>query len=137
MPAILSDTEAVSSWLDPQVHGLDALKVLRPVDMNEVSSIINSFDFLAFLSPYNLFVTSKNETTNSPIHKFEVLQIVFKMKKQGVECFFKVRNNKKYTIKKGFQKTLWPFCRTLNSWIGEFMISFFDVTNRKKNVLDQ
>ena len=48
MPAILSDTEAVSSWLDPQVHGLDALKVLRPVDMNEVSSTINSFDFLGF-----------------------------------------------------------------------------------------
>ena len=44
--------------------------------------------------------------------------------------FFKVTNKKYYTIKKGFQKALWPFCRTLNSWIGEFMISFFDVTNR-------
>ena len=26
----------------------------------------------------NLFVTSKNETTNSPIHEFKVLQNVFK-----------------------------------------------------------
>ena len=36
---------------------------------------------------YNLFVTSKNETTNSPIHQFEVLQNVFKMKKRGLKCF--------------------------------------------------
>ena len=36
----------------------------------------------------NLFVTSKNETTNSPIHQFyefKVLQNVSKMKKQGLE----------------------------------------------------
>ena len=30
-----------------------------------------------FPVPYNLFVTSKNETTNSPIHEFKVLQNVF------------------------------------------------------------
>ena len=36
MPAILSDSDAVSSWLDPQLHGFDALKVLRPVETNEV-----------------------------------------------------------------------------------------------------
>ena len=35
----------------------------------------------------NLFVTSKTETTNSPIHEFKVLQKVFKMKKQGLKCF--------------------------------------------------
>ena len=37
----------------------------------------------------NLFVTSKNETTNSPIHEFKVLQNVFKMKNQGLKCFLK------------------------------------------------
>jgi len=36
MPAILSDSDAVSSWLDPQLHGFDALKVLRPVETNEI-----------------------------------------------------------------------------------------------------
>ena len=39
--------------------------------------------------PYNLFVTSKNETTNSPIiHELKELQNVFKMKKQGLNYFF-------------------------------------------------
>ena len=36
----------------------------------------------------NLFATSKNETTNSPMHQFyefKVLQNVSKMKKQGLE----------------------------------------------------
>ena len=37
---------------------------------------------------YDLFVTSKNEATNSPIHQFKVLQNVFKMKKQGLKRFF-------------------------------------------------
>ena len=34
------------------------------------------FDVISSLM-YNLFVTSKNETTNSPIHEFEMLQNVF------------------------------------------------------------
>ena len=42
---------------------------------------------------------------------------------------FKVINKKYYTIKKGFKKTLWPLCSTLNSKMGEFVVSFFDVTN--------
>ena len=50
MPAILSDSDAVSSWLNPQLHGFDALKVLRPVKTNEVSSIINSFVGFSILS---------------------------------------------------------------------------------------
>ena len=37
----------------------------------------------------NLFVTSKNEFSNSPIHEFKVLQNVFKIKKQGLKCFLK------------------------------------------------
>ena len=38
-----------------------------------------------------------------------------------------MRNNT--PLKRGF-KSLWPLCSTLNSWIGEFMVSCFDVTNR-------
>ena len=37
--------------------------------------------------PTNLFVTSKNETKNSLIHQFKVLQHVFKMKRLGLEFF--------------------------------------------------
>ena len=32
-------------------------------------------------------------------------------------------------LKRGF-KGLWPLCSTLNLWIGEFVISFYDVTKR-------
>ena len=39
------------------------------------------------LQTFNLFVTSKNETTNYPIHEFKVLQNGFKMKMQGLKCF--------------------------------------------------
>ena len=42
---------------------------------------------------YNLFVTSKNETTNSPIYDFKVLANVFKMKKPGLNVF-KIINKK-------------------------------------------
>ena len=38
---------------------------------------------------FNLFVISKNEFTNSPIHESKVLQNVFRMKKQGLKCFLK------------------------------------------------
>ena len=45
------------------------------------------------VSIYILFVTSKNEFSNSPIHKFKVLQNVFKIKKTSLKMFFKVINN--------------------------------------------
>ena len=54
----------------------------------------------------------------------------FKMKKQGLNCFFKVINKKKYTIKKGIRRLSGLACSTLYSWIGEFLVSFFDVINR-------
>lgn len=44
MPAILSDSEAVSAWLDSDLHGLDALKVLKPHQKSEVQVLI-SFQF--------------------------------------------------------------------------------------------
>ena len=44
---------------------------------------------LLFIVVTNLFVTSKKELSNSPIHEFEVLQNVFKIKKQGLKCFLK------------------------------------------------
>ena len=37
----------------------------------------------------NLFVTPKNEFSNSPIHEFKVLKTVFNSKKQGLKCFLK------------------------------------------------
>ena len=37
----------------------------------------------------NMYVTSKNESSNSPIHEFKVLQNVFKINKQDLECFLK------------------------------------------------
>ena len=37
MPAILPDEEAVSAWLDPNLHGIEALRVLRPIPKESVS----------------------------------------------------------------------------------------------------
>ena len=37
----------------------------------------------------DLFVTSKNEFFNSPIHEFKLLQNVSKIKKQCLKCFLK------------------------------------------------
>ena len=52
--------------------------------------------FIVYFDPFfeqiktnNLFVTSKIETTNSPINEFKVLPNVFKMKMQGLKCFLK------------------------------------------------
>ena len=42
----------------------------------------------------NLFVTSKNEVSNSPIHEFKMLQNVFKIKKTRLKMFLKVINKK-------------------------------------------
>ena len=52
-----------------------------------------------------------------------------KMKDHGLNVS-KVINKKQITVKKGFQKALWPLFSTFNSGIGEFVVSFFDVTNR-------
>ena len=42
----------------------------------------------------NLFVTSKNETTNSPIYQFKVLRKCVKNEKARFKMFFKVINKK-------------------------------------------
>ena len=47
--------------------------------------------------------------------------------------FFKVINKKKYTIEKGVLKGSLAFMQHF-SWIGEIVVSFFDVINRLKNV---
>ena len=52
--------------------------------------------------------------TNSKCYKMSFK--AFKLKRLGLKGFFEV-------IKR-------PLCRTLNSWIGEFVVSVFDVTNR-------
>ena len=36
MPAILADEAAVSAWLDKDLHGYEALKVLHPVEKSAV-----------------------------------------------------------------------------------------------------
>ena len=79
----------------------------------------------------------KNETTNSTVHEFRNLKCykmsfkAFRMKTSKAQNVFFVINKKKYIInKKGLFKRLWPLCTNLNSWIGEFVVSFFDVTNR-------
>ena len=65
-------------------------KMVKQIGENMMESWLN----------YNLFVTSKNEFSNSPIHKFKVLQNVFKIKR--LKMFFKVIIKNQYTIKKGF-----------------------------------
>ena len=62
-------------YLLPQIHNLFG----RP---NRPKHIVYYWK-----KPYNLFVTSKNETTNFPIHEFKVLQNVFKIKNQDLKCF--------------------------------------------------
>ena len=67
--------------------GVEELKLLDPSAVNKTENIIN----LLLGWAINLFVTSKNEFSNSPNHEFKVLQNVFKIKRQGLR-FFKVIN---------------------------------------------
>ena len=66
-----------SMYLLPQIHNLFG----RPNRPKHIGYY--------WKKPFNLFVTSENETTNSPIHQFKVLQNVSKMKKQDLKCFLK------------------------------------------------
>lgn len=51
MPAILPDADSVSAWLDPDIHGFDALKVLQPaLEKCQVKWIVG----LAFLPKDNV-----------------------------------------------------------------------------------
>ena len=62
----------------------------------------------------NIVTCSWHQKMKPRIHQFTNLKcckMSFKMKKQGLKCF-------------------WPLSSTLNSRIGEFVVSFFDVTNR-------
>ena len=82
-------------------------------------------------SIYNLFVTSKNETRNFRFHQFTnlkccIMNSLLKHLFNGVLFLI-------YYIKKQFKPCLFmlkTFCSTLNSRIGEFVLSFFDVKNR-------
>ena len=76
---------------------------------------------------YNLFITSKNEATNSPIHEFKVLH----KDQRGFQTpFLTVYYFLCITLKNIFHFKGLTFCSNLNSWIGEFVVSVFDVTNR-------
>ena len=87
---------------------------------------------------FNLFVTSNNETTNSPVHQFMNLKCCTKAREP-----FKIPFNGVlfliYYFKQHFKPcffTLKTFCSTINSGIGEFVVSLFDVTNRLLMFLD-
>ena len=78
------------------------------------------WEFCTFLATCNLLVTSKNETTNSPIHEFKVLhkdQRAFKTPFLTVYYFLFI------TFKRHFA-ALW-IREFVNSWF-----RFFDVTNK-------
>ena len=93
-------------------------------DTKEASSMIafsaQAKKFPQFLERFfffcNLFVTSKNETTNSPIHQFKVLhkgQRAFKTPFLMVYVLFLI-----YYFKKHFKPCFFllkTFCSTLNS----------------------
>ena len=64
----------------PNFETVAELRMLKVCGVDAVGKFL-------FLLPFNLFVTSKNESTNSPIHEFKVLQNFFKIKKQGSKCF--------------------------------------------------
>ena len=49
MPAILPDEEAVSAWLNQDLHGFEALKILQPVEKIAVCIICNQKYFSAQL----------------------------------------------------------------------------------------
>jgi hypothetical protein len=52
MPAILPNEEAVSAWLDDNLHGFDALKVLQPPPKSEVIYFV-SLENMLLVCPTN------------------------------------------------------------------------------------
>ena len=79
----------------------------------------------------------KNETKNSPIHQLMNLKCCIKARELLKPLFngvlFLI-----YYFRKHFKPSFFilkAFCSTLKSWIGEFVVSFFDVTNRLNNEL--
>ena len=56
----------------------------RPPAISVKSGLL-IFQQISWVHLFNLFVTSKNEATNSPMHEFKVLQNVFK--NEGLKCF--------------------------------------------------
>ena len=64
--------------------GLNRLDDIRYLLGGGIFCKINQTVFRVF----NLFVTSKNETTNSPIYEFKVLR-AFKRKSKALNVFFK------------------------------------------------
>ena len=70
------------------------MNVFRTYFIPKCNKEVGVFRLTQFNTIFNLFVTSKNETTNSPIHEFRVMQNVFKMKTQGL-IFFKWQGRRK------------------------------------------
>ena len=57
MPAILPDEKSVSQWLDEDVHGIDALEALRPLQKGKVGKgCLNLSSFSLFNATLDLSV---------------------------------------------------------------------------------
>ena len=76
----------------------------------------------------NRITCSWHQKTKPRIHQFTNLKcckisfIAFKMKKQGLKCFFKVINKK--PLKRGFIKALWLLCSTLSKFVNWWIRGF-------------
>ena len=101
-------------------------------------SILPRREFLTKTTLVNNFAdskTSKDEITNSRIRKFKVLHAREPSKIPGLGVLlltYILLLKNIFALVFFILKALKEFCSTLNSWIGEFVVSFFDVTNRLK-----
>jgi hypothetical protein len=57
-------------------NAFQALQWLKYICSSLVRGLHEPLEYVSVMECNNLIVTSKNETTNSPIHKFKVLQNV-------------------------------------------------------------
>ena len=76
---------------------------------------------------YNLLVTSKNETTNSPIYQSKMLHNVFnvcKIKKQGLKWLSKKKTRNNTPLKRGLKilSGLLQYFKFVNWWIDELKV---------------
>ena len=78
-------------------------------------------------------MTSKNETTNSPIHQFTNLKYCIKTREPFKPPFNDVLfliYYLKNILGLAYSFDFFEHLKFMNWWIGEFVVSFYDVTNR-------
>ena len=81
-------SEILASTTDSEAWNIEVERVAPKL---KVTVRVDGRDWRSHLEQVsNLFVTSKNKFSNSPIHEFKVLQnVLFKMKEQGLRLFLK------------------------------------------------